>query len=241
MTTINMKNKRILLVRHAESEGNINHNIYSDTPDYAIKLTKRGTEQAQKAGKILSKIDGEFDFFVSTHHRTRQTFFNISKTLKNKVIRKKETPLIREQEWTNSVGTHSNMDLERERLKWGVFHYRFPGGESCADVYERAELFNLTELINRLNEKDCPPNIGIVSHGMFIRVHLMSLLNLSVEEFELIRNPKNCEIIELEFDIENQKFSLKSPLAYYDGPRHSFQYQEDRISIIEAADKEEFE
>lgn len=37
--------KRIILMRHAESEGNVDKRIYTSTPDHALKITDRGQQQ----------------------------------------------------------------------------------------------------------------------------------------------------------------------------------------------------
>ena len=46
-----MKPKRIILIRHGESEANVNPHLFASVPDYAIELTEKGREQALNAGK----------------------------------------------------------------------------------------------------------------------------------------------------------------------------------------------
>lgn len=46
---------RIFLVRHGESEGNIDENIYKHTADHDIALTDLGLEQARECGKFLNE------------------------------------------------------------------------------------------------------------------------------------------------------------------------------------------
>lgn len=72
-----MPNK-VVLVRHGQSEGNINELLYSTTPDNAIPLTKLGWDQARAAGKRL-KYDVlpqncKIHFIVSPYVRTVETF-----------------------------------------------------------------------------------------------------------------------------------------------------------------------
>jgi broad specificity phosphatase PhoE len=45
-----MRPKRIILIRHGESEGNLDSGIYQLKPDYTLELTKKGLRQADKAG-----------------------------------------------------------------------------------------------------------------------------------------------------------------------------------------------
>jgi broad specificity phosphatase PhoE len=46
-----MKPRRIILIRHGESEGNLDHSLYKTTLDYALKLTQRGISQAEKLAR----------------------------------------------------------------------------------------------------------------------------------------------------------------------------------------------
>ena len=48
-----MKPRRIILIRHGESQGNRNPESYATIPDYALELTDTGKQQAFEAGKAL--------------------------------------------------------------------------------------------------------------------------------------------------------------------------------------------
>jgi len=54
-----MKPKRIILVRHGQSEGNEDSLNYETIPDYALNLTPKGQEQAVGAGKEILSIIGD--------------------------------------------------------------------------------------------------------------------------------------------------------------------------------------
>jgi broad specificity phosphatase PhoE len=51
-----MKPNRIILIRHGESEGNVNKGIYAEKPDYALDLTEEGIKQAHYAGAQLKQL-----------------------------------------------------------------------------------------------------------------------------------------------------------------------------------------
>ena len=75
-STIWSKAKRIILVRHGESEGNVDPVAYVKTPDWRIQLTDTGREQAHDAGRRLRALVGEDEpllFYVSPYMRTLQT------------------------------------------------------------------------------------------------------------------------------------------------------------------------
>lgn len=52
--------RRIILIRHGESLGNVDDTSYASIPDWRIPLTRRGERQAAHAGKELQEmIKGE--------------------------------------------------------------------------------------------------------------------------------------------------------------------------------------
>ena len=66
---------RIILVRHGQSEGNVDEAAYEDCPDNKIRLTQKGRAQAFEAGKRLANIIGDesMHIFFSPYMRTRET------------------------------------------------------------------------------------------------------------------------------------------------------------------------
>ena len=71
-----MKPKRIILIRHGESEANVNRYLFGSVPDYTIELTQKGRQQALEAGHRLKKLVGDESlyFYVSPFWRARSTF-----------------------------------------------------------------------------------------------------------------------------------------------------------------------
>ena len=70
-----MKPKRIILIRHGESEANVDKYLFGRVPDYTIELTEKGREQAKEAGKRLKELvkDESIYFYVSPFWRARST------------------------------------------------------------------------------------------------------------------------------------------------------------------------
>lgn len=98
------KPKRIFLIRHGESEGNIDPNVYAVKPDNKIELTELGMQQADEAGKKLKQIIGDETvcFFISPYKRSVQTFEMIAKHFGGKEnVYFKEDPRLREQDFGN--------------------------------------------------------------------------------------------------------------------------------------------
>ena len=207
-----MKPKRIILIRHGESEGNSNSGIYKLKPDYTLELTPKGLSQADTAGKELKSILKEESafFYVSPFWRTRSTFEQIVYHFPGEQFRFIEDPRLREQEWGHLRSEDENRKIDEERDAYGPFYFRFPDGESCADVFDRMSDFFGT-LQRDFTKSSFLKNAVIITHGMRIRLFLMRWFHWSVEEFELHANPHNCQIVIMEQDL-NGKYHLKSEL-----------------------------
>lgn len=204
-----MKPKRIILVRHGESEGNLDRNTYAVKPDFKLLLTGNGVQQAYEAGEKLKAITGDEPvmFYVSPMWRTRMTFEHIAKHYDQMLIKWKEDPRLREQEWGHFRDLKANIQIDDERNKFGTFYYRIKDGESCADVYDRVSDF-MHSMYRDFEKKDFPPNVIIVTHGMTLRLFLMRWLRWTIEEFETLRNPKNGDIIVMEQNSATKKYTL---------------------------------
>lgn len=136
--------RRLLLVRHGESEANVNREVYSNTPDWKIPLTQLGREQAFDCGRRLRKIiqDEKLYIYYSPYARTRQTLDEIRRSFDESQIQgEREDERLREQE----MGNYQPMaDMDRtwaSRNEFGRLYYRFPLGESGADVGDRVSGF----------------------------------------------------------------------------------------------------
>lgn len=166
-----MKPKRIILIRHGESEGNVNKRIYNQKPDYALLLTDKGKQLAAAAGILVKELvnDEKIKFYVSPLFRTRQTFNQISKHFPETQYEWREEPRLREQEWGHLRTVEECIEIEKLRDDYGTFYFRIPDGESAADVYDRVSDFFNT-LYRDFEKKDYPDNAIMITHGMGIRL-----------------------------------------------------------------------
>jgi broad specificity phosphatase PhoE len=184
--------RRIVLLRHGESEGNIDESIYERVPDHALTLTPRGRQQARRAGEELRALFGmeRIQVYVSPYTRTRQTLELLG--LEPARIRVMEEPRLREQDWGNLQDVEDIRAQRKLRDMYGHFYYRFTQGESGADVYDRVGAFFETMHRNFLRP-DYPPNVLLVCHGLMMRLFCMRWFHWTVEEFEALSNPDNGE------------------------------------------------
>ena len=102
------------------------------------------------------------------------------------------------------------MSIRQERDEYGTFYFRIQDGESGADVFDRTSTF-LETMYRDFNKPDYPENTLIVTHGLTLRIFLMRWLHWSVEEYENVKNPKNCEVLILEQNSAG-KYELITPV-----------------------------
>jgi hypothetical protein len=99
--------KRIILLRHGESLGNLDETLYAEIPDWRIPLTRRGERQAERAAKELhSLVQNESLFtYCSPYTRTQETWKIMHEYLRGgndlKLIGTREEPRIAEQQFGN--------------------------------------------------------------------------------------------------------------------------------------------
>lgn len=186
---------RIILLRHGESEANADSSVYARVPDWRIALTEQGVEQAREAGRRVGSIIGDesYGVFVSPYIRTLQTKDAMIEGIGRKPVFDYQDPELRELESGNMPSTDENEANRAFRKEFGYFFYRFPEGESCADVYDRMALF-MDSLYRRFDRPSCPENIVIVSHGAAIKCFLARWYHWSVDYFETIGFLPNCHI-----------------------------------------------
>lgn len=213
-----MKPKKIFLVRHGQSQGNVDSAMYSHTPDYKLLLTELGKEQAVQAGYTLKNIIGNesIQFYISPLWRTRDTFKGLLTALKDNEFKYLEDPRIREQEWGHLKSVEESARVNKERDEYGTFYYRIPDGESGADVYDRVSTF-MESMHRDFKKPDFPENVVIVSHGLAIRLFLMKWFHWTVEEFSQMKNPYNCQIFEL-LKNEKDKYDLITKIIPHSEP-----------------------
>ncbi|MEV5985588.1 histidine phosphatase family protein [Streptomyces sp. NPDC052051] len=208
--------RRIVLVRHGESAGNADDSVYERSPDHALPLTERGWRQAEETGRRLREIFGRerVSVYVSPYRRTHETLQAFR--LDPELIRVREEPRLREQDWGNWQD-RDDVQLQKEyRDAYGHFFYRFAQGESGADVYDRVGGF-LESLFRSFEAPDPPQNVLLVTHGLAMRLFCMRWFHWTVAEFECLSNPGNGETRMLVLG-ENGKYALDQPFERWRDP-----------------------
>lgn len=219
--------KRIFLIRHGKSQGNVDISLYKRIPDANIPLTEIGEEQAFNSGVKLAEFieneimisypafqDENLRIWSSSYLRARQTTGNLIKgmgeTLTKLHYDNRVSDLIVEQNFGLFDGlTQQEQDnlypkesaYIKKMYEGNAGHFAiFPMGESRAQVCNRADQFKDKIWRDVTRENNPVENLIIVSHGVTIRAFIKAFLNHPYEWFENERNPDNCSIQYIERD-----------------------------------------
>jgi broad specificity phosphatase PhoE len=100
---------------------------------------------------------------------------------------------LREQDFGNFQDAACKAREKSERLRFGRFFYRFPNGESGADVYDRVTIVE-DHMIRDINAGRFSDDTTLVllTHGLALRIFLMRWFHWTVDEFLNVFNPPNA-------------------------------------------------
>eukprot|EP01098_Paradermamoeba_levis_P009188 TRINITY_DN3812_c0_g2_i4.p1 TRINITY_DN3812_c0_g2~~TRINITY_DN3812_c0_g2_i4.p1 ORF type:complete len:309 (+),score=49.15 TRINITY_DN3812_c0_g2_i4:87-929(+) len=207
LSASNEVNSRIFLIRHAESQANVQREVHHRLPDYTIPLTENGKDQARQAGEFLKAElmkmhipERSCHIISSPYKRARQTAEIIEDNMKHFVAETSESLLLCELQFGLFEGRSppevqelfpQEFDHFKKAIDYGGrFWARPPLGESRFDVCLRVS--TLIEEIKRKIMTSEWENIIIVSHGVTIRAFLMMWFCHTAEWFDDSDNPNNC-------------------------------------------------
>ena len=165
-TTLN-KTMSIFLIRHAESEANINGRTLSHA---SITLSENGKRQAKQLCVSLPQIDY---VIISKYLRTYQTAepilqkYRITAEIDGNIH---EFSYLSERKCANT-----NLDDRKEWVKayWEKMDCDYRDGddaESFTDLYIRVQLFH--KKLRQLEKEYAEKNLVIFTHGQFLRLLL---------------------------------------------------------------------
>jgi 2,3-bisphosphoglycerate-dependent phosphoglycerate mutase len=202
---------RILLVRHAVSVANVDPTVGLSTPDHMIPLVDPDADaEAHLAADVIAGLgldSRSVCSWSSSFLRCRQTegivlarAFGIA----GAAVSRRESFLLREQDFGDWDGLTDEEIAERDPARWekrrraqeslGIFYFRYPNGESRADVVERMSIF-----IGKIHRSRYSTHV-VFLHGVTQRAFRMAWMNRSVEWFEAEQNPVNASVLVIERD-----------------------------------------
>jgi 2,3-bisphosphoglycerate-dependent phosphoglycerate mutase len=201
---------RIFLLRHGESEANLDKRINARQPDHSVPLSAEGHRQAAAAGQFLAQTlagGGRVRIFVSPYERTRQTAAAVAEAFDAASIRydKREATELRELEFGLFDGV-ADADLPKvfpleyqhyeKYLRFaGEFFAPMPLGESRCNVADRVKSCFGTILRDASTGRPDPlRDFVVVSHGVTIRCFRLQWMHYGWDWYQQQRNPRNCSV-----------------------------------------------
>lgn len=174
--------KSLVLVRHAESEGNVlsvDDRATFNLATHAYPLTARGRQQALITGQFIFNTFGDFDiYYVSYYQRSKETM-----EIMFPYVKPYEDPRLAEAQrgiWhtltREEIKRHYPMEIIRKERE-GLYHHRPFGGENWPDVELRIHSF-----LGTLN-RDCGGKKAlIVVHGHWLILFQKLVHHFSTKE-----------------------------------------------------------
>lgn len=195
----------IALIRHARSVANADPRVYRTTPDHAIPLIDpEGDADALAAAAWIKAQDvdpARVCAWNSPYLRCKQTRdLVLRNTFADPAeLSQRESFLLREQEFGDWDGFTDVEIAEYDPARWrrlqrmsdhlGRFYFRYPNGESRADVVTRVTLF-----IAKVHRSRFDHHL-VFLHGVTQRAFRMAWFNRPIEWFESEKNPANASVV----------------------------------------------
>jgi len=185
----------LVLIRHGQSKFNLQRRF---TGFYDVELTTKGEEEAKEAGRLIKKLNIEFDFyFTSQLIRAKNSLNIILKVLNKENVKINNAWELNERHYGGLTGLNKDETIKKygdKQVKIWRRSFDIPPplmesnhpykskinsnilGESLKDTFERVmPYFNKKIKPLILSEK----NILIVFHGNSCRALLMEILSIS--------------------------------------------------------------
>lgn len=169
----------VYLIRHAESEGNVNHHLIGGQSNH-LPLTERGREQARRLGQRLQREGYRFDaWWSSTAVRAIDTAALAAHQMPDLDLPHQRTPVLLEVgqgEWEGQVRKEIYTEATWAQFRADPLHFKAPGGESFGEVQQRMRRW-LDQAHATYASTEADVHIAAFSHGMAIRCLLVQLLD----------------------------------------------------------------
>jgi broad specificity phosphatase PhoE len=205
--------KLLVLVRHAESEGNIRtveERAEYEVSTHAYRLTKRGKNQAEITGQYLRKEFGSFDACYTSYYarakETLQIMYPEAKATEDSRLAEAQRGIWHSMT-SDQIAKIFPHEIERKE-KEDLYHYRPLGGENWPDIEMRIHGFRGT-----LNCHNAGERVLVVSHGHWLilwqKVHNRWSAEQAMQRYEAgVFENASVTIYESVWDYHKQKSNL---------------------------------
>lgn len=213
---------RIILIRHGESQGNVDWKTYSAIGDPQVPLTDTGWAQARDAGLFLrgwfndsargNRAGRWPQIYVSPFLRTRETLSGVLYGLGDNTLNGprniREEVRLAEQSFgflayaeaqkgfLRTAFSRALMTLSQQVYKHSPYLSLPLFGESPMMVQNRVSDFIGT--LYRDHDKRGTDDVMIVAHGGVIKAFMMRWFHLPLSGWSDLKTPGNCDVFVIE-------------------------------------------
>jgi len=163
-----LHNHRLVLLRHGETEWSKSGQHTGRTD---VELTEAGQTQAKLAGRVLGELDLIDPLVISSPRQRTIATAELAGLSIDEV-----SPLLAEWDYGSYEGL-TTQEIQQSVPDWLVWTYGCPGGESVAQVSERADHAVALALAS-MDARD----VVFVSHGHFSRAVITRWVELPLPE-----------------------------------------------------------
>ncbi len=212
---------RLILVRHAEAEGNFNRRFHGW---FDSKITEKGHKQAKKVAERLASIPIDI-IYSSSLTRTLQTAQYIADVKQLPINRTDKLKEINGGDWEDMPFDQLPILYPEENKIWEEepHLHKMPNGESVTEFYERL----ITE-VKHIIRNNLGKNICIVTHGAAIRTMLCRFYGYDLENLKNIYWHDNTSVTIVDYDNNKDEFEvmMEGDIEHLDFELSTIQNQE---------------
>jgi broad specificity phosphatase PhoE len=223
---------RLILVRHAEAEGNYKRLFHGWTDS---EITEKGHVQAQKLAERLSDTDIDV-IYSSSLKRTLQTAGYISKTKNLPIIRTDKLKEINGGDWEGERWDILPQKWPDEYNTWeNLPHlHKMPNGESMEEFQQR-----IIEEIKYIINHNTGKNICIVTHGTAIKSLMCYFTNCTLSEMFYVRWCDNTAVTIVDYCDGAFELIMEGDASHLDSTMSTVENQEWWNDYIKSIKKDE--
>ncbi len=192
---------RLIFVRHAEAEGNINRRFHGW---YDSNITEKGHKQAKKVAERLSEIPIDV-LYSSSLSRTLQTAQYIADVKQLPIIRTDKMKEINGGDWEDRPFDELPILYPLEHSTWEneTHLHKMPNGESVVEFNER-----LVGEVKHIISSNSGKSICIVTHGAAIRTMLCWFYGQKLDYIKNVFWHDNTSMTVVDYDHSKDTFEV---------------------------------
>jgi broad specificity phosphatase PhoE len=165
---MNVQQHRLILLRHGETEWSRSGKHTSTTE---LDLTDEGRQQAKAAGATLAQLNLDNPYIICSPRKRAAITAELAGLTVDEV-----NPLISEWDYGDYEGT-TTQEIRKAVPNWLIWTHGAPGGETSAQVCERADKA-IALALTHMESRD----VVFIGHGHFSRAVITRWVELPVYE-----------------------------------------------------------